>query len=207
MQTEHVGDLIALLLESAKRQKLVPSALQTVSPFFERARNGYYPLAAAAEFDPIETGRVLKSTVGKGVTRLTALSSNELAASAKEGGTPRLWFFGTSLADKLMERNSAALADRLGMLLTDRLFRCLHSGLLDRLNDAIAGSCGRQLDYCVLSKMQSSVGEALYFYLGFAMAGDRRRMAVLEPLLALLRRTIPLGHERDQPGNWTTMVA
>jgi hypothetical protein len=52
-----------------------------------------------------------------------------------------------------------------------------------------------------------SVDSLIYFYLGFAVTGQREKAHQLKNLVALVTKLIPLGEVRDEPGTWIILVA
>jgi len=208
MLTAKHDEFLSFLMAYAKSPKLIPPAYDMVRPFFGRADEGSYDLVPQAMFDPIVTGRTIAVALGVKVIRLATVSREGLLAGhGIDHELAARKFHGTSLSDRLMDRYSEELGLGLRSALREILFERLSSRLVEHLR--LMPHEGRTPDiyHAFRRQLYSSVGETMYFYLGLAMAGNKRQMAKLAPLVEMLLKVIPVGEPADGSFAWTVLVA
>jgi hypothetical protein len=106
-----------------------------------------------------------------------------------------------------MDRYSEELGSRLQPVIREMLFDRLSSHLVEHLRLMPNESLAFDIHHALRRQLYSSIGETIYFYLGLAMAGRKRKMARLEPLIELLLKAIPVGETADGSGVWLVLVA
>lgn len=207
MQTSRHDDILSFLISHGKSHRLTAQALQGIKPFLDRVSDGSYELVQPGAFDPIATGRVITKVLGVKVTRLCTISRlGLLAGDPADGALAAKRYDGGSLAHRLMGRYSEVLAAGSRQAHREMLFNRLSEHLVDRLRFRSDGEITGDAHFGFWNQVRSGVGEALYFYLGLAMAGRCRHLRRLSLLVSLLLEAVPVGEPAGEPGSWVVLI-
>ncbi len=196
-------------------------ATEIVQIFSAIARNGAYPLAAADGSCAAQLAEAISLAAGRTVTRIVFVSAAApdpaLSGGEKFDGT-RFWM---SLDETLWERLHAAhkctlwdgfkrLPDGrqgLGPSIGNRLWELFDKAIGAGLKRAVAKALGRDAGYELLNACQNHVWYSLFYAVGFAVNGNAEKSRRLAGLVHELKKYIPIGQSRKQPGVWYVLAA
>lgn len=215
----------------AQDRQLVFDAFEFLGPFLKIADSGVYPLRPASDFDVEMVRAAIAGAVLREVTAVRFISVARAIddAECETGNRERngLWYaFERMLWDALWARSNVTMWGPLkrplekdskivlGNALCDILDETLGDPLTVALSKTLESSgFGPRLCECV----PKNVVQAIFYFLGFAVGGNRERLDALKPLMQNMPGSIPIGERLDPTidkrardrgaGEWLVLVA
>ncbi len=206
------------LSANARRAATLSGAMRELVPFVEAVSSGRYRLAPAAGLDEAAAAKAISLATGRSVDKVIAVSAAKplpRAAWIDDAAYSKL------VALALKERLHGTLGKRLearygddlradfglGSGLGGKIAEMVESGLIAAALEAFQrGLTAVVRDQLGLS-LAASLRSSLFFFLAFAAAGDAKKVSELVPLVRLLRRHVPIGDLRGEPGTWLVLAA
>jgi hypothetical protein len=206
-------ELREFLEKHSASQELVIQAMEYLQPFLKIASDGPYPLKEASEIDATEMAGALSSAVGKPVSEVRFISvAKAIADSERECGSKErngLWYaLEATLWDALWSRHNVSLweplkksfpgKDRKKSNLGNELWELYSRSLGEPLKQSLQArlsKCG--FGYRLCQGLPENLFRAIFYFVGFAVAGNSKKMGRLMPLMSQLPGCIPVGEKRD----------
>lgn len=208
MKTTAYQELLAYVLDNAKNTGLLAAALEAAVPILTGIQRTDFRLVPAAQLDQVIVRESIASATGRPVKRLVMVSLSDLAdRDRQECGILRSRVNGTSLGDRLIDHHADSLWRGLNSIDRYRLFSRLSDIEKKAATSADTASPWPKLESSLSTRVWSNVDDGVYYLLGQALAGNRRKVKKLLPLCRLLTQAIPLGEHKDEPGTWYILVA
>lgn len=207
--------------KSEKGESLVVETLMHLEPLFDHCRNGRYAIQedSPALFGTRPSLNEFFRSVGdnpNGTDPIVILSASKPKPEKPFWMDREMWaqFTGDRRVREVLWETVTGSTDMSLMDVLDKRYRAdLESklGALVRLNfDTLISSCLYEkiwwsMDGAYRELLGARVMHCLYFYLGFAFAGDRESVERLTPLIQLLPKAVPIGKKPD--GTWFIVYA
>jgi len=207
MKPTALSDLMDFVITKSRNVALMASALEAAAPILKQLQTRDRELAPSSSLDPKEIARSINLATGRPVKRVVLVSLAELQDQDRQGIDPlRNMIQGTSLCDRLIDRHSSSLWRALPDIDRYRLFRRLTD-----LDGSVAAPSARyawsRIEPGFSNRVWSNVDECVYFLLGQALAGNKRKVRDLLPLCRVLAEVVPLGEHKDESGTWYILTA
>ncbi len=209
------------LSERSCGESAAAQAVEIVQIFSVIAESGSYPLAAADESCSADIADAISLAVNRPVTRIVFVSASSPDPSitggpAFDGG--RLWMdMDETLWERLHASHKTTLWDGfkrmpdgtqgLGPTIGNRLWELFDSAIGAALKLCVGKAVSRDLGYDLQNACQNHVWYGVFYALGFAVNGHAEKSRRLAGLLRVLKKYIPLGQRKGQPGVWYVLAA
>lgn len=174
------------------REELVPSAIDFLGPFFQMALKGQLQLKPYHQLSAAEVHESLTKSAGVQVDRIRFVDQPCVLPKQNHYFQQVERHLQIENLGKLVSWIESTFDNYLGLPLEDALNRAL-----DQL------PTWQQ----VIDTFRIDLRLAILSYLGFAVLGDRERQMCMGHALRLMRDTIPLGQDPEQPGTWILLAA
>jgi hypothetical protein len=210
---ESLRDFIA---RNATTSDAAPAVMRNLEPFYAHAEAGRYRLATGSGLGLEDIAGTISSATGRQAVSITLTLTSRLqhVTIADEA---LLWQGvmsdrGDTLGDCLREEHRTALQERLHrpdlqhVKLPQRLWERLEADLWRGLDEAVVSVFGGSAPKAVLQAIADSIRTAVYFFTGFAIAGDAPRMKQLARLVRLLPDVIPLHSGKWDSHRWQLLA-
>lgn len=215
----------------AKDPKLVLDAFEFLGPFIKIADNGPYPLRPESEFDTKDVASAISQAVLRDVivVRFISIARAIDDAERETGNRERngLWFaLERMLWDALWARSNVTMWEplkrplekgsrvKLGNALHDIIEKTLGNPLTESLQETLSGA---GFGYNLCNSIPKNVVQALSYFLGFAVGGNKERFEAMKPLMQRMPGSVPIGERLDPDidetardrgtGEWLVLVA
>lgn len=119
---------------------------------------------------------------------------------------------GDSLGDCLRQEHRTSLQHGLmrgrehQVGLAQRLWERLENDLWLALDKAVAGIVCDMAPAKALASIADSIRSVIYYFVGFAITGDKQRLAQMSALMELIPRAIPLHSNQHDPHRWHVLA-
>lgn len=209
-------------LECDKRsESIIRKAVENLGSLFDHADSGVYPLQPVAGILrwPINIRGILQVGTDADIEEVGLVSAGAPVSFGKPGSIRHGLFhghfsrsFGQSLDTAFEEKlkdvlYSSLIRDRLGSRLMDKLADRLIMSLRRSLRDSPWVNHEDSYGTSFRLHIEVSISISLFYYLGFALAGDKDSVQRLTPLINLLPHVLPIGEKKDKPGVWLVLAA
>lgn len=183
------------LLAGAKtkqaREQLIPLAMDFLRPFFHMALEGEHRLKPYDQLSPAEVHECLAQTTGTQITRIHFLDQPRLIPERYTYFTQVEKSLGIKFLADVVDFIESAFDNYLWMPLEDMFLRAYENPAWQKMMD----------------DFQVDLRLAMLSFLGFALLGDIERQRRMGYALSLMRDTVPLGQDPEQPGTWLLLAA
>ena len=205
------------LAEHAVETDSVPMVMRNLEPLFAHADAGRYRLHTGSDIGLELVGGAIASATGRTavsvsltlMSRIGHLTINDEVALWRRLMDGK----GDSLGDCLRHEHRTALAERLRdndvrnqVKLSQRLWERLDSDLWKSLDAAVAGVACEHVSRSAIMAIADSFRTVVYFFVGFAIAGDKQRTARMALLMGLIPKVIPLHDGIREPNRFRAIA-
>jgi hypothetical protein len=201
--------LMTYVVEQAADAAIVSTALPAVWPIVRKARLGRFDLAGVTRFDANELRRAIAAAIRQPVRSVMLLSTPDPFLVT----TP--WYdddvpFEKSLTVRLNETWSAEVKAGYESHFLEPGWPLFREELRTRLRTVIGEPLGLTFYEEFSGVPESNVGESLlstlFHYLAATVAGNRKAVEALLPLVRSLTKSIPVGEIVRQDGIWLSAM-
>lgn len=195
----------------AQDGRLVFDAFEFLGPFIKIADNGPYPLRPETDFDVTKMASAITAAVLRTVATVRFISIGRAIDDAEReiGNRERngLWFaLERMLWEALWARSNVTMWDPLKKPLetgsTIILGNALHETVEETLGQPLTESLRETLSSAgfgprLCDSIPKNVVQAIFYFLAFAVGGNRERLDAMKPLMQCMPGSIPIGERLD----------
>lgn len=210
LKTDH--ERLRLFCEThAQDKRLVLDAFEFLGPFIKIADSGLYPLRHEADFDAMEMASAISDAVLRDVDAVRFISIAHAIDDAEReiGNRERngLWFaLERMLSEALWARSNVTMWGPLKKPIKEHskiiLGNVLYDTVEETLGDPLSESIRKTLGVAgfgpkLRTRIPKNVVQAIFYFIGFAVGGNRGRLDAMKPLMHCMLGSIPIGERLD----------
>ncbi len=217
----NLESLKQFLSERSRGESAAAQAAEIVQIFSAIAASGNYPLAAADGSCSADIAEAISLAVNRPVSKIvfvSAASPDPALTGGQRFDGGRLWLdMDETLWERLHASHTTTLWDGfkrmpdgtqgLGPTIGNRLWEEFDAAFGAALKRCVEQAVSRDLGYDLQNACQNHVWYGLFYAIGFAVNGHADKSRRLAGLVSVLKKYIPIGQRRGQPGVWYVLAA